>query len=169
MVVINKNQQYFVDESAKVYISYYTNDLFTPTLIGRNNILEDMENGKLEINRQIKGENSSKFLPLVTYYNSKINPINRIQNMICLDLGNDAFIQYFVPSAKSINNVIKKGFRVYHLIGKTYSNQPIPTSELIQYEIAALHFTTLTQNILKISDNSQSSLLHKVAKVLIEN
>ena len=163
------NQQYFVDESAKVYISYYTNDLFTPTLIGRNNILEDMENGKLEINRQIKGENSSKFLPLVTYYNSKINPINRIQNMICLDLGNDAFIQYFVPSAKSINNVIKKGFRVYHLIGKTYSNQPIPTSELIQYEIAALHFTTLTQNILKISDNSQSSLLHKVAKVLIEN
>jgi hypothetical protein len=163
------NQQYFVDESAKIYISYYTNDLFTPMLIGRNDILEDMENGNLKINRQIKGENSSKLLPLVTYYNSNINPINRIQNMICLDLGNESFIQYFVPSAKSINNVIKKGFRVYHLIGKTYSDQPIPTSELIQHPITSLHFTTLTQNILKISDNSQSSLLHKVAKVLIDN
>ena len=43
------NQQYFVDESTKIYISYYTNDLFTPMLIGRNGILEDMENGNLKM------------------------------------------------------------------------------------------------------------------------
>lgn len=35
--------------------------------------------------------------------------------------------------------------------------------------IAALHFNTLTQNVLKISDNSQLSLLQKIAKVLVEN
>ena len=163
------DQQYFVDEAEQLYISCYTSDSFTPTLIGRNGILEDMENGKLEINREIKGENSSRFLPLVSYYNSEFKPIKKIQNMICLDLSNEAFIQYYVPPGKNLERSIKRGFRVYHLIGKTYSGESIPTSKLIEHPITALHFTTLTQNILKISDNSQSSLLQKVVKVLIEN
>lgn len=166
------NQQYFVDESEQLYISCYTSDLFTPILIGRNGILEDIENGKLKINRQIKGENSSRLLPLVSYYNGKIKPINRIQNMICLDLQNEIFIQYYVPPAKNIDSSIKRGFRVYHLIGKKYSEKSensISTSELIEHPITALHFSTLTQNVLKIGDNSQLSLLQKVAKVLIKN
>lgn len=161
--------QYFVDELDRLYISCYISDSFTPILIGRNGILEDLEKKKLKINRQIQGENSSKLLPLVSYYNSDIKPINLIQNMICLDLHNETFIQYYVPPAKSIESFIKRGFRVYHLIGKTYSGEPIPTSELIEHPITALHFNTLTQNVLKISDNSQSSLLQKVAKILIEN
>jgi hypothetical protein len=163
------DQQYFVDESEQLYISCYTYDLYTPTLIGRNGILEDMGNGKLKINRQIQGENSSRLLPLVSYYNGEVKPIYRIQNMVCLDLQNETFIQYYVPPAKSIDSSIKRGFRVYHLIGKTYSEKSISTSELIEDPITALHFSTLTQNVLKISDNSQSSLLQKVAKVLIEN
>ncbi|MEH2084494.1 MAG: hypothetical protein V7K89_32355 [Nostoc sp.] len=77
--------------------------------------------------------------------------------------------QNYVPPAKSLDSTLKKGFRVYHLIGKTYSQTQIQTSELIEHPITALHFSTLTQNVLKISDNSQSSLLQKVAKVLIEN
>lgn len=163
------NQQYFVDESEKLYISCYTSDFFTPTLIGRNGILEEMEKGTLEINRTIEAEHSSKLLPLVSYYNSKIKPIKRIKNMICIDSHNQEFIQYFVPSAKNIDNKIKKGFRVYHLIGKTYSGESIPTSKLIEHPLTNLHFSTLTHDILKISDNSQLSLLQKVAKVLIEN
>ena len=91
------------------------------------------------------------------------------QNLICFDLHNESFIQYYVPPAKNLEGKIKKGFRVYHLIGKTYLGEPIPTSELIEHPMAALHFSTLTQNILKISDNSQSSLLQKIAKVLVEN
>lgn len=162
-------QQYFVDESEQLYISCYTSDLYTPTLIGRNGIIEDMENGNLKINRQIQGENSSRLLPLVSYYSSEVKPINRIQKMICLDLQNEIFIQYFVPPAKSLGGSLKTGFRVYHLIGKTYSENSIPTPELIEHPITALHFSTLTQNILKLNDNSQSSLLQKVAKVLIEN
>jgi hypothetical protein len=51
----------------------------------------------------------------------------------------------------------------------TSPKQEIPTSDLIKHPITALHFSTLTQNILKISENSQSSLLQKVAKVLVEN
>jgi hypothetical protein len=74
-----------------------------------------------------------------------------------------------VPSGKGFDRMIKRGFRVYHLIGKTYTKQEIPTSDLIKHPITALHFSTLTQNILKISENSQSSLLQKVAKVLVEN
>ncbi|WP_199331366.1 hypothetical protein [Aulosira sp. FACHB-615] len=163
------DQQYFVDESEKLYISCYTDDFYTPTLIGRNGILEDMEKGKLKINRGIKDEDSSRLFPLVSYYNGEIKPIKRIQNMICLDLQNQTFIQYYVPTAKSLDSKLKKGFRVYHLIGRTYSQTEISTSELIGHPITALHFSTLTQNILKISDNSQSSLLQKVAKVLIEN
>ena len=111
----------------------------------------------------------AKLLPLVSYYNGDIKPINRIQNMICLDLQNETFIQYYVPPAKSIDSSIKRGFRVYHLIGKKYSEDSVSTSELIDHPITALHFSTLTQNVLKISDNSQSSLLQKVTKVLIEN
>lgn len=163
------DQQYFVDESEQLYISCYTDDFYTPTLIGRNGILEDMENGKLKINREIKDENSSRLLPLVSYYNGKVKPINRIQDMICFDLDNATFIQYYIPPAKSIESSLKRGFKVYHLIGKTYSKTQIQTDELIEHPITALHFSTLTQNILKISDNSQSSLLQKVAKVLIEN
>ena len=168
------DQQYFVDESEQLYISCYTSDSYTPTLIGRNGIIEDMENVKLKINRQIEGENSSRLLPLVSYYNVEFKPIKRIQNLICLDLQNETFIEYYVPPAKNLDSSIKRGFRVYHLIGKTYSEKSIseksiPTSELIEHPITALHFSTLTQNVLKLSDNSQSSLLQKVARVLVEN
>ena len=76
------DQQYFVDKSEQLYISCYTNDLYTPTLIGRNGILEDMEKGTLKINREIKYEDSSRLFPLVSYYNGEVKPIKRIQNMI---------------------------------------------------------------------------------------
>lgn len=89
--------------------------------------------------------------------------------MICLDLRHGEFLQYYVPPVKNIDQSIKKGFRVYHLIGKTYAGEIIPTTELINHPLTALHFSTLTQNILKISENSQSSLLQKVAKIFIEN
>lgn len=164
------NQQYFVDELEKVCISCYTDDHFTPTLIGRNGILEQMENKTLKINRTTQGKDSSKLLPLATYYNAQINSSER-RDMICLDLQNETFIQYFIPPAQSIPRSIKRGLRVYHLLGKIYgeNEKTLSTSELIETPIAALHFSTLTQNLLKISENSQSSLLQKVARVFIEN
>ncbi|MFB8796552.1 MAG: hypothetical protein U7126_20560 [Microcoleus sp.] len=162
-------QEYLVDESEKLYIRFYTNDFYTPTLIGRFGIIEDMERGELKIDRTIQGQNSSKLLPVVSYYNSEIKPINQIKNMICLDLKNKEFIQYYVPPAQNMRGSIQKGFRVYHLIGNRYSKESIPTSDLIDHPITALHFSTLTQDVLKLGENSQSSLLQKVAKVLIEN
>jgi hypothetical protein len=167
--VLKNNQQYFADEAEKVCISCYTDDFFTPTLIGRNGIFEEMEAGELKINRAIKGKNSSRLLPLVSYYNAEIRPIKRIHSMICFDLSNETFIQYYVPPGQGIAQKIKNGFRVYHLIGSTYDGKTIPTSELIEHPITALHFSTLTQNVLRISNNSQSSLLQKIAKVLVEN
>jgi hypothetical protein len=165
------DQEYFVDEENQIYISCYTDDTYTPTLIGRPDILENLKAGTLEINRQAADDTSSRLLPLVSYYSGEIKPINRINKMVCLDLKNSTFIQYYVPAGKGLEQKIKKGFRVYHLIGKSYGieKRNISTSELIAHPIAALHFSTLTQNILKISENSQSSLLQKVAKVLIEN
>ncbi len=65
-------QHYLIDESAEKFISCYTSDYFTPKLIGRHGILKEMEEGTLEINR-----GTSKLLPLVTYYNDKIKPINQ--------------------------------------------------------------------------------------------
>ena len=162
-------QQYFVDESKKIYISCYTSDSFTPTLIGRHSIIEELEDGILEVNKTIKGEDASKLLPLVSYYNSQTNPIKKIKDRICLDLHNKTFIQYYVPPASNINSKVKKGFRVYHLIGNTFSEDSISTSELIEHPIVSLHFSTLTQNILKINENSQSSLLQKITRILIEN
>jgi hypothetical protein len=163
------NQQYFVDEESKTYISCYTDDFFTPTLIGRHGILDDIQSKNFKVDRKISGQDSSRLLPLVMYYNSDVKPINRIRHMVCFDLRNPGFIQYYVPPGKNLDRKIKTGFRVYHLLGKTYDNQIIPTSELIMHPIVALHFSTLTQNILRLSDNSQSSLLQKVAKVLIDN
>ncbi len=163
------NQQYFVDEDKEFYISCYTTDLYTPTLIGRNGIIEDLEKGTLKIDRQNKAKDSSRLLPVVSYYNGEIDPIKQIHNMICLDLQNETFIQYYVPPAQGLDSSIKRGFRVYHLIGKKYSQDLITTSQLIEHPITALHFSTLTQNVLRISENSQSSLLQKVAKVLVEN
>ncbi len=163
------DQQYFVDELKNIYISCYTSDSFTPTLIGRHGIIEDLENGTLEVNKTIKGEDASKLLPLVSYYNSQTDPIKKIKDRICLDLHNETFIQYYVPPASNINRKIEKGFRVYHLIGNTYSGDSISTSKLIEHPIVSLHFNTLTQNVLKISENSQSSLLQKITKILIEN
>lgn len=163
------NQQYFVDEVEQSYISSYTDDFYTPTLIGRNGIIEDMKNGNLKVDRKISGQNSSRLLPLVMFYSGDLKPIKRIQNMVCFDLKNPTFVQYYVPPGKSLDEKIKSGFRIYHLLGKTYDNKSIPTPELIEHPITALHFSTLTQNVLKISGNSQSSLLQKVAKVLVEN
>ncbi|MGC4098981.1 MAG: hypothetical protein QM706_17870 [Nitrospira sp.] len=164
-------QEYFVDEENQIYISCYTDDTYTPTLIGRLDILENMTAGTLGINRQAESETSSRLLPLVSYYSGEIKPINRINNMVCLDFKNGTFIQYYVPAGKGLDQKIKKGFRVYHLIGKTYGaeKKDISTSELVAHPITALHFSTLTQNILKISENSQASLLQKIAKVLVEN
>jgi hypothetical protein len=167
--ILMNDQEYFVDEDSQIYINCYTDDNYTPTLIGRTDILQNLADRTLEVNRQTKEENSSRLLPLVSYYNGDIKPANRIQNMICFDLKNETFIQYYVPSGKGLERTIKRGFRVYHLIGKTYDKQDIPTSNLINHPITALHFSTLTQNILKISENSQSSLLQKVARVLVEN
>lgn len=169
--VLKDDQQYFADEATRSFISCYTNDFYTPTLIGRKGILEEMESGELKINRQVSGEHSSRLLPLVMYYNGEVKPVKRIHNMICFDLSNETFVQYYVPPGTGLGQTSKTGFRVYHLIGNTYSNpkRQIPTFELINHPITALHFGTLTQNILKISDNSQSSLLQKVAKVLVEN
>lgn len=169
--VLKDDQQYFADESTQSFISCYTDECYTPTLIGRKGILEEMEIGELKINRQVSGEHSSRLLPLVTYYNGKVKPVKRIHNMICFDLTNETFVQYYVPPGTGLGQTSKTGFRVYHLIGNTYSNpkRQIPTSELIKHPITALHFGTLTQNVLKISDNSQSSLLQKVAKVFVEN
>ena len=152
------------DEDTQTCISTYTDNFFTPTLIGRENIIDDLEGGTLEINRR----KDNNLLPLVLCYNDDVRSVS---NLICLDLKNEKenFIQYYVPPAQFPGNNIKKGFRVYHLIGKTYSKKAIPTNELIRHPLTALHFSTLTQNILRISENSQSSLLQKVAKVFIEN
>lgn len=174
------DQQYFVDEVEKIYIRCYTNDYFTPSLIGRHGILEALDNETLELNRSNK-KTGSKLLPLVAYYNSDIKPIERKKNMICLDLSNEDFIEYYVPPNTPPKGTIKRGYRVYHLIGKTYLEktsetgetikleETIKTSDLIEHPLTALHFTTLTQNILKINENSQSSLLQKIVRVLIEN
>jgi hypothetical protein len=37
------NQQYFVDEEKQIFISCYTNNLYTPKLIGGKTILQDLE------------------------------------------------------------------------------------------------------------------------------
>jgi hypothetical protein len=163
------DQQYFVDEEAEIHISCYTDDFYTPTLIGRDRILEELEAGSLQINRSAKKEDDSKLFPLITYYSSDLKPANKIRNMICLDLKNHNFVQYFVPPAQALGKSISNGFKVYHMIGNRYSGEKVPTSELIEHPIIALHFGTLTQDILKISENSKLSLLQKVAKVLIEN
>ena len=76
------DQQYFVDESKKLYISCYTSDNFTPTLIGRSNIIEELENETLKINRKTNKEDSADLLPLVLYYNLRTKPINKIKNRI---------------------------------------------------------------------------------------
>jgi hypothetical protein len=155
-------QQMFVDESDEVYISCYTDDYFTPTLIGRDHIIDELENDQFEINRR-KGNN---ILPLVMSYNQHVQ---KVKNLICLDLKNEIFVQYFVPPAQSLRKTLKNGFRIYHMVGNTYDGQSISKDQLIDHPIAGLHFHTLTQNVLKLSENSQTSLLQKVARVFIEN
>ena len=158
------NRYYLVDEKQGISISCYTDDLYTPTLIGCEALIEKVENGDLQMNRQ----RNNKLFPLVLYYNDQVQ---QVKDLICLDLRNKTFIQYYVPPAKSLGRELKKaeGFRVYHIIGKTFSGADLTTEELIKLPITLLHFSTLTQKILKLGDNSQSSLLQKVAKVFIEN
>jgi len=163
------DQQYFADEQAQIFINCYTSKAFTPTLIGRPHLLEDLENGNLKINRTTKGDNSSRILPVVMYYNRETDPVKSIQDRICFDTKKSTYIQYYVPPKMGVSNKVKRGFRVYHLCGYTYQWTPLNTEEMVNNPIVALHFNTLTQNVLKIGENSQSSLLQKVARVLIEN
>lgn len=162
------DQQLYVDEECRERVSYYTDDFFTPTLIGRKGILEELSAGTLVVSRSNRGENSSRLLPLVTYYNGEITPINSVRNMICLDKDKHGFIQYYIPPYSELKGQTKHGFRVYHIIGYKDGN-PLTTQELLDHPLVSFHFNTLTQNLLKISENSPTSLLLKVARVLIEN
>lgn len=163
------DQHIFADDDSGVYISYYTDNYFTPILIGRPNLLEDVKADKIKINRTNKGETGSRILPLVMHYNARTSPVNSIANMVCFDLKNKTFIQYFVPPKMGLDRMVKHGFRVYHMIANRYSGAPLTVEEMINHPIVALHFNTLTQNVLRINENSQSSLLMKVARVLVEN
>jgi hypothetical protein len=166
------DQQIFADEEEKVYFKYLSNDKFTPTLIGRKDIMEKLENGTLQINRKAKSADSTRLLPLVLYYSDAMERVKDIHDMICLELSGKGFIRYYVPLALGLGRQSKNrtGFLVYDLIGKTYVEEDLQEGSLIiQHPIPQLHFGTLTQNILKISENSQSSILQKVARVFIEN
>lgn len=163
------NQQYFTDEAAGIYINCFYAKEFTPILIGRPNLITDVETGNVRIDRTTKGDNSSRILPLVMYYNPETDPVKSIQDRICLDSQKRTYIQYFVPPKMGVRNRVKRAFRVYHLVGYTYQGSSLTTQELMSNPIVALHFNSLTQNVLKIGENSQSSLLQKVARVLVEN
>jgi hypothetical protein len=165
------DQEYFVDKSLESYISCYTDDFYTPTLIGKPDLLEEIESGSPDkLSRQATSQKGGRLFPLVIYYNGTMKPANRIKKLICLDLHNQDFIQYYVPLAQSLRGTIAKGFKVYHLIGKKpQSQEAISSSELMKHPLTALHFSTLTYNLLRISENSQSSLLQKMANILIEN
>lgn len=166
------DQQIFADEEEKIYFSYLSNDKFTPTLIGRKDIMERLENGTLQINREAKSADSTRLLPLVLYYNDTMKPIKDIHDIICLELKHKGFIRYYVPLALGLGQHSRNrtGFLVYDLIGKTYAGEDMQEDSLmIKHPIPQLHFNTLTQNILKISENSQASILQKVARVFIEN
>jgi hypothetical protein len=165
------DQEYFVDKSPESYISCYTNDFYTPTLIGKLDLMEDIESGSTDkISRQATSQKGGRLFPLVIYYNGIMKPANRIKKLICLDLHNQDFIQYYVPPAQSLNCTISKGFKVYHLIGKKLpSQETISSSELMEHPLTALHFSTLTYKLLRLGENSQSSLLQKIANILIEN
>ena len=167
---LKNDQQYYVDDNA--YISCYTDDYYTPTLIGRHGIIEEMENDTLRISRGTKADNSPRLFPLVSYYNSEEKTHNEIQKRICLDKSNKYFLQYFIPPALALDRKVKTGFKVYHLIGcKDYNGRKkvLTTEELINHPLTALHFNTLTHNVLRISKNSTTSLLQKITKILIEN
>jgi hypothetical protein len=165
------DQEYFVDKSLESYISCYTDDFYTPTLIGKLDLMEDIESGSTDkISRQATSQKGGRLFPLVIYYNGTMKPANRIKKLICLDLHNQDFIQYYVPPAQSLQGTISKGFKVYHLIGKKLQSQEvISSSELMEHPLTALQLSTLTYNLLRISENSQSSLLQKMANILIEN
>lgn len=159
------NQNYFADEEEQVFINVFTSDDYTPTLIGCPELMQKLRDGTLEINRQ----RSNGLFPLVMYYNKEIT---RVKDLICLDLNQPSYIQSYVPPVVSLRDVVQHGFRVYHLTGKPYPNPDkitLPAKTVFDHPITQLHFSTLTQNILKISENSQTSLLQKVARVLIEN
>lgn len=162
-------RHYLVDEKQNVCISCYTDNFFTPTLIGAKTILQKLKDGTLQINR-----NMYNLLPLVLHYKTGDKRKKReLRNMICLDLHNkqEKFMQYYIPLAGNPKALLKdaEGFRIYHIIGQTFSGRALTTDELSEHPLTELHFSTLTQNILKISDNSQSSLFQKIAKVFIEN
>lgn len=162
-------QEYLADEDAEISINCYTSNAFTPILIGRPQLLEDVAAGNIKINRTTMGDEGSRVLPLVMFYNRDTKPVRLIQDRVCLDLKQTEYIQYFVPPHQGLQEKTKRAFRVYHLYGITYQGSKLSTEQLVNNPIVALHFSTLTQNILRIGENSQASLLQKVAKVLVEN
>ncbi|MEM8526339.1 MAG: hypothetical protein AAGG68_16980, partial [Bacteroidota bacterium] len=164
---LKNDQQIYVDGNA--YISCYTDDYYTSTLIGKEKIIDGLKNNTLKIDRSAS-EEGSRFFPLVSYYNTDIKPINKVGKMVCIDSTNDSFLQYFVPPLGGLQSTIKKGFRVYHVIGNRNSDKKyLTSSELLEHPLTKLHFHTLTQNVLRINENSVSSLLQKIARVLVDN
>lgn len=164
-------QKLLVDRQRRIYVTGYWSINYSPTLIGHPNLMASIKEGTAEL----KKTKPDPMLPIVRYFSLDPQKNKQIttaaKNLVYLDLSNENFIQYFVPPKMGPQFEIAKGFTVYHLMGFTFENKKInlKTADLINDPLVTIFLHTLTTDMLRISENSKTSFLHKLPRIIIEN
>lgn len=154
---------YLVDVEQQVVINRYSTSR-VPHIIGsaeRCSLQEAQANaGKIKKT----GHPQRTCLPYYLTPKPKGHPTSRYQQLFIQKNGDEALL--FCSTSNQISQSPHKAIRVYNLVAKDFSGQPV---DALNTAAAQLLLRTYTLDLLRYKEVTQSSLLEKIARMALEN
>lgn len=154
---------YLVDVEQQVVISRYTTNR-VPQIIGSAERCS-LETARVNTGKiQKTGHPQRTCLPYYLTPKPKGHPSSRYQQLFIQKNGDEALL--FCSTSNQISQSPHKAIRVYNLVAKDFSGQPV---DALNTAAAQLLLRTYTLDLLRYKEVTQSSLLEKIARMVLEN
>ena len=154
---------YLIDETREVVICRYNTNR-VPAVIGSADrcSMETAKGAGGQISKSIKPDKS--VLPYYLARKPKENSLNQYQQLFIQKNGNEALV--FCTPKNQIKQTPDKRILTYNFIGRRFDGQEV---DVLQEPAAQLLLCTYTLDLLKQKEITQSSLLEKISKMMLEN
>ncbi len=154
---------YLVDVEQQVIISRYTTNR-VPQIIGSAERCS-LETARVNTGKiQKTGHPQRTCLPYYLTPKPKGHSASRYQQLFIQKNGDEALL--FCTTSNQINQSPHKAIRVYNLVAKDFSGQSV---DALNTAAAQLLLRTYTLDLLRYKEVTQSSLLEKIARMMLEN